>query len=314
MASPQPQVSGNHDPSLAAQCLEFIQSLVNQKIGFNFHLTSGQFSCSFDSNGTVTPASARIPTEVKKKSSSPSTKRRNARRRQQFLENKKLGSLSVDCEKPPQSACEEPPQPAHNEPPQPSAPEEPIWTISESPSFPSSKSSDLDTNDFGGGHITKKMRMEKIPALKVLIDTESSPKYRIQQLDGNCSLSDLSPCENDQSEHGDDPNMDQSISCPNCDQTLTSTSHQCQDPDQIESDQITQELINTLSFNPFMGPHNERCEMERKRWKDECRKEIRCARKKLSKDHFKKLLSAKLCFCYEHPMTDFYGIDKHYKP
>ena len=258
----------------------------------------------------MTPASARIPTEVKKKSSSPSTKRRNARRRQQFLENKKLGSLSVDCEKPPQSACEEPPQPAHNEPPQPSAPEEPILTISESHSFPSSKSADLDTNDFGGGQITKKMRMEKIPALKVLIDTQSSPKYRIQQLDGNCSLSDLSLCENDQSEHGDDPNMDQSISCPNCDQTLTSTSHQCQDPDQIESDQITQELINTLSFNPFMGPHYEKCEMERKKWKDECYKEMIWARTKPSKDNFKQLLSAKLCFCYEHPMTDFYGIEK----
>ena len=298
MASPQ--VSGNHDPSLAAQCLEFIQSLVNQKIGFNFHLTSGQFSCSFDSNGTVTPASARIPTEVKKKSSSPSTKRRNARRRQQFLENKKLGSLSVDCEKPPQSACEEPPQPAHNEPPQPSAPEEPIWTISESPSFPSSKSADLDTNDYGGGQITKKMRMEKIPALKVLIDTQSSPKYRIQQLDGNCSLSDLSLCENDQSEHGDDSNMDQSISCPNCDQTLTSTSHQCKDPDQIKSDRITQELINTLSFNPFMGPHNEKCLKERKRWKDSCRLY------KLQE----KILRAKICFCYEHRITNLRFNDK----
>ena len=45
-----PQVSGNHGPSLATQCLAFIQTPVNQKIGFNFHLTSGQFSCSFDSN------------------------------------------------------------------------------------------------------------------------------------------------------------------------------------------------------------------------------------------------------------------------
>ena len=123
--------------------------------------------------------------------------------------------------------------------------------------------------------------MEKIPALKVLIDTESSPKYRIQQLDGNCSLSDLSLCENDQpSEHGDDSNMDQSLSCPNCDQTLTDTwylndrycttpnFHLCQDSHQIKSDQITQELTTTLTFNPFMGPHNEKCEMERKEWKD----------------------------------------------
>ena len=308
MASPQPQVSGNHNPSLATQCLEFIQSLVNQKIGFNFHLTSGQFSCSFDSNGTVTPASARIPTEVKKKSSSPSTKRRNARRRQQFLENKKLGSLSVDCEKPPQSACEEPPQPAHNEPPQPSARKEPIWTISESPSFPSSKSADLDTNDYGGGHITKKMRMEKIPALKVLIDTESSPKYRIQQLDGNCSLSDLSPCENDQpNEHDDDSNSDQSISCPDCDQTLTSNFHRCQDLEQIKSDQITKDLINIFSFNPFMGPHKEKCEMEREGWKD---RSLECIESPLydddEKDYWKYMLSKKLCFCIgKYRLFDF---------
>ena len=150
--------------------------------------------------------------------------------------------------------------------------------------------------------------MEKIPALKVLIDTESSPKYRIQQLDGNCSLSDLSLCENDQpSEHGDDPNMDQSISCPNCDQTLTSTSHQCQDPDQIESDQITQELINTLSFNPFMGPHKEKCEMEREGWKDNC---LECIESPLydddEKDYWKYMLSKKLCCCIgKYRLTDF---------
>ena len=113
--------------------------------------------------------------------------------------------------------------------------------------------------------------MEKIPALKVLIDTESSPKYRIQQLDGNCSLSDLSPCENDQpNEHDDDSNSDQSISCPDCDQTLISNFHRCQDLEQIKSDQITEDLINIFSFNPFMGPHREKCEMEREGWKDRC--------------------------------------------
>ena len=159
MATPRPQVSGNHDPSLATQCMAFIQTLVNEsKIGFNFHLTSGQFSCSFDSNGTVTAASARIPTEVKKVSSSPSTKRRNAKRRQLFLENKKRGSSFVDCEKPaenetPQSACEKPPSPACNELPQTSAPKEPTQTFSERLSFPSSpKSANLDTNDHGVGH------------------------------------------------------------------------------------------------------------------------------------------------------------------
>ena len=240
-----PQVSGNHDPSLATQCLAFIQALVNQKIGFNFHLTSGQFSCSFDSNRTVTAALARIPTEAKKKSSSPSTKRRNAKRRQLFLENKKRGSSYVDCgetaqNEPPQSACEEP-QAAHNEQPQPSALKEPTQPFSERLCFPSSsESADLDTTDYGGGHITKKIRMDKVPPIKVLVDAQSSPKYRIQQLDGNSSLSDLSlfddnqPSEhgdNQPSEHDDDPKMGQSTSCPNCDQPL-SISHQCQDPNQ----------------------------------------------------------------------------------
>ena len=303
-----PQVSGNHDPSLATQCLGFIQTLVNQKIGFNFHLTSGQFSCSFDSNGTVIAASARIPTVVKKKSSSPSTKRRNAKRRHLFLENKKIGSSYVDCEKPaqnepPQSACEEPPQPA-----QPSALKEPNQTFSESLSFPSSESADLDTNDYGGGHITKKIRMDvpKVPTLKVLIDTQSSQKYRIQQLDGNCSLSDLSLCENDQqSEHGDDSNMDQSIICPNCDETLTSTFHQCQDSDQIKSDQITQELTTYLTFNPFMGPHNKKCEKEREKWKDDCLRDIESAIDDEYRDHYKKNLKAKLCFCYNTRIFDF---------
>ena len=240
-----PQLSGNHDPSLATQCLAFIQTLVNQKIGFNFHLTSGQFSCSFDSNGTVIAASARIPTEVKKKSSSPSTKRRNAKRRQLFLENKKRGSSYVDCgetaqNEPPQSACEEP-QAAHNEQPQPSALKEPTQPFSERLCFPSSsESADLDTTDYGGGHITKKIRMDKVPPIKVLVDAQSSPKYRIQQLDGNSSLSDLSLFDDNQlsehgdnqpSEHDDDPKTGQSTSCPNCDQPL-SIFHQCQDPNQ----------------------------------------------------------------------------------
>ena len=99
---------------------------------------------------------------------------------------------------------------------------------------------DLDTNDYGGGHITKKIRMDKVPPLKVLVDAQSSPKYRIQQLDGNCSLSDLSLFDdnyqsehgdNQPSEHDDDPKTGQSTSCPNCDQPL-SIFHQCQDPNQ----------------------------------------------------------------------------------
>ena len=149
--------------------------------------------------------------------------------------------LKLPTREPPQSACEEPPEAAHNEQPQTSALKEPTQPFSERQCFPSSsKSADLDTNDYGGGHITKKIRMDKVPPLKVLVDAQSSPKYRIQQLDGNSSLSDLSlfddnqPSEhgdNQPSEHDDDPKMGQSTSCPNCDQPL-SISHQCQDPNQ----------------------------------------------------------------------------------
>ena len=75
-----------------------------------------------------------------------------------------------------------------------------------------------------------------MPPLKVLVNNQSSPKYRLQQFDGACSLSDedadISLCDdNRQSEHDDDPKMGQSTSCPNCDQPL-SFFHQCQDPDQ----------------------------------------------------------------------------------
>ena len=214
-----PQVIGNHDPYLPTQCLEFIQTLVNQKIGFNFQLTSGQFSCSFDSNRTVTAAaSARNPSEVRKKS--PSTRRRNLKRLQLFLENKKSGSPSADCENTALSACEKPPQQAHKEPPQPSAQKEPTQPSSDSLQFSSSSESpDLASTN----HITKKMRMEEIPPLKVVIDRQSSlPKYRIQQIDGNCSLSDLSLCEseiNDPSGLGY-LNDDQILTCSFCEKPL----------------------------------------------------------------------------------------------
>ena len=297
-----PQVIGN-DQSLATQCLVFIQSLVNQRIGFNFNLTSGDFTCSFDSTGTVIAALARIPTEVKKKSSSPSTKRRNARRRQLFLENKKRGSSYVDCEKPSQSACEEPPQPAHNVPPQQSAYKEPTQPFSESLCFPSTSES-ADTSDHSSGHITKKIRMDKVPPLKL-------PRYRIQQFDGNSSLSDLNLCENDhQSEHGDDSNMDQSINCPFCDQTLTSTFHQCHGAEQEPTPSHGGETILTLK--PFMGPHNKQCVKDRKTWEMDA---LRCIESTSTSDEhrtvIKTLLSKELFMCScsdEQTLLDFSGI------
>ena len=105
--------------------------------------------------------------------------------------------------------------------------------------------------------------MDKVPPLKLLLDSQSTPRYRIQQLDGNSSL-----CENDQpSEHGDDSNKDQCPLCPNCDQTLTSTFHQCQDSDHT-CDQITQEPTTKLKTYTKMGPHTEKCENKRKEWEN----------------------------------------------
>ena len=297
-----PQVIGN-DQSLATQCLVFIQSLVNQRIGFNFNLTSGDFTCSFDSTGTVIAATARIPTEVKKKSSSPSTKRRNARRRQLFLENKKRGSSYVDCEKPSQSACEEPPQLAHNVPPQQSAYKESIQPFSERLCFPSTSES-ADTSDHSSGHITKKIRMDKVPPLKL-------PRYRIQQFDGNSSLSDLNLCENDhQSEHGDDSNMDQSINCPFCDQTLTSTFHQCHGAEQEPTPSHGGE--NILTLKPFMGPHNKQCLKDRKTQKMDALRSIDSTSTSDEQRHFNKTLLSKelfMCSCSdEQTLLDFSGI------
>ena len=297
-----PQVIGN-DQSLATQCLVFIQSLVNQRIGFNFNLTSGDFTCSFDSTGTVIAALARIPTEVKKKSSSPSTKRRNARRRQLFLENKKRGSSYVDCEKPSQSACEEPPQLAHNVPPQQSAYKEPTQTFSESLCFPSTSES-ADTSDHSSGHITKKIRMDKVPPLKL-------PRYRIQQFDGNSSLSDLNLCENDhQSEHGDDSNMDQSINCPCCDQILTSTFHQCNGAEQEPTPSHGGE--NILTLKPFMGPHNKQCLKDRKTQKMDALRSIDSTSTSDEQRTFNKILLSKelfMCSCSdEQTLLDFSGI------
>ena len=99
------------------------------------------------------------------------------------------------------------------------------------------------------------------PLLRQTIWGHSFPKYRIQQFDGNSSL-----CESDQpSEHDDYLNKDQCPLCPNCDQTLTSTFHQCQDSDHT-CDQITQEPTTKLKTYTKMGPHTEKCENKRKEW------------------------------------------------
>ena len=154
--------------------------------------------------------------------------------------------------------------------------------------------------------------MDKAPPIKLLVDAESSPKYRIQQLDGNCSLSDISLCEDDQpSEHGDDSNMDQSLRCPNCDQTLTSTFHQCHGAEQEPTPSHGGE--NILTLKPFMGPHNKQCVKDRKTWKMDA---LRCIDSTSTSDEhrtvIKTLFISKelfICSCsYEQTLFDLSGI------
>ena len=88
----------SHPSFLEKQCLGFLQALVTEKIGFKFHISSGDFVCSLDFNGTDSPTQTRSST-VKVKRKSPSTRKRNADRRRLFLENKKrTGPISVDTE------------------------------------------------------------------------------------------------------------------------------------------------------------------------------------------------------------------------
>ena len=90
--------SDSHPAFLEKLCLGFLQALVTEKIGFKFHISSGDFVCSLDFNGAVSPTQTRSPT-VKVKRKSPSTRKRNADRRRLFLENKKrTGPISVDTD------------------------------------------------------------------------------------------------------------------------------------------------------------------------------------------------------------------------
>ena len=98
----------------------------------------------------------------------------------------------------------------------------------------------------------------------------------------------------------------QSLSCPNCDQTLTSTFHQCQDSDhmcdnfcQHTSDQITQELITIFTFDPFMGPHNEKCDWQKEKGKNVHLRLIEFVSSDEDKERERKYLNRKYCFCYD---------------
>ena len=192
-----PQVIGNDNPSLESQCLAFIQTLVAQEIGFSFQLTSGSFSCSFVNNGKRKITSARIPTQVKHKS--PSTLKRNARRRQQFLENKKFRASSVDCE-----------QPDHVESTQ---------SHSESICAPSPDPTDVEKNNLCDGYRKEREEVQKVPPLDVSVNSQSSPNYRLQQSDGACSLSDEDTNDTDSDDQSE-------ILCAMCNLKMTPT-HQC---------------------------------------------------------------------------------------
>ena len=89
--------SDSHPAFLEKLCLGFLQALVTEKIGFKFHISSGDFVCSLDFNGADSPTQTRSPTVKVKRS--PSTRKRNADRRRLFLENKKrTGPISVDTD------------------------------------------------------------------------------------------------------------------------------------------------------------------------------------------------------------------------
>ena len=190
-----PQVIGNDNPSLESQCLAFIQTLINQQIGFNFHLTSGSFSCSFDNNGKRKITPTRTPSQVKHKT--PSTRKRDARRRQQFLENKKFRASSVE-------------QPDQVEPTQ---------SHSESICAPSSDPTDVEKNGLCDGYRKEREEVQKVPPLKVLVNNQTSPKYRLHQLDGACSLSDEDTNDTDSDDQSE-------ILCAMCNLKMTPT-HQC---------------------------------------------------------------------------------------
>ena len=88
----------SHQSFWEKECLGFLQALATEKIGFKFHISSRDFTCSFEYNGADPPTQTRSLT-VRVKQKSPSTKKRNAERRRLFLENKKrAGPTSGDLE------------------------------------------------------------------------------------------------------------------------------------------------------------------------------------------------------------------------
>ena len=79
---------GEHDSSLANQCLALCQALERQGRDFKLSLNIGNtFSFSMESRGGAMPVPSPFSS---KKRSSPSTVKRNARRRKEFLDKKKM--------------------------------------------------------------------------------------------------------------------------------------------------------------------------------------------------------------------------------
>ena len=68
---------------------------------------------------------------------------------------------------------------------------------------------------------------------------------------------------------------------------------------------ITQDLIEDLTFDPFMGPHNEKCENAREKWTNRFLNQIESSTSDEDNEIERKYLSKKLCFCYDQRIYDF---------
>ena len=105
---------------------------------------------------------------------------------------------------------------------------------------------------------------------------------------------------------GDELYMDQDSICPHCEQTLRPDRHgnfNCDSLCERMTYLETQDIIEELTFDPFMGPHNEKCEKFREGWKAIWLEDIECATSDEDKVRRRKYL--RLCFFYDLQIYDF---------
>ena len=107
---------------------------------------------------------------------------------------------------------------------------------------------------------------------------------------------------------GDELYMDQCSISPHCEQTLRPDRHGYFNCDSLcvrMSYLVTQGRIADLTFDPFIGPHDEKCERFREGWKAYWLEELECATSDEDKVSRRKYLSKKLCFFYDLQIYDF---------